>query len=152
MNKIDKSILLEQYKLYVEMTDRISQRRQSTNTYFLSVNTFLISSFVYLTINKYSIHSAFIILLAGWAFCYIWYRLIRSYKDLNSGKFKVVLEIEGLLGYAPYDIEWNKLGCGKDRKLYKPFTEIEPFVPLIFAVLYPIMIIPWGSVFNYFCS
>src|SRR4051812_49472784 len=31
--------LLEQYKLYVEMADRISQRRGLTNTFFLTLNT-----------------------------------------------------------------------------------------------------------------
>jgi hypothetical protein len=155
-NEIDKPILLEQYKLYVEMADRISQRRQSTNTYFLSVNTFMISFFAYAISGKSNIYIAFsAISIAGWALCYVWYRLIRSYKDLNSGKFKVIHEMEGLLGYAPYDIEWDKLGRGKDKKLYKPFTEIEPFVPLVFAVLYLItilMIIPWDSLFNYVCS
>ena len=45
--KPDKGILLEQYKLYVEMADRISQRRQSANNYFLSVNILLFSIMSY---------------------------------------------------------------------------------------------------------
>ena len=39
----DKVLLLEQYKLYVEMTDRISQRRMNANTFFISVNTLLLT-------------------------------------------------------------------------------------------------------------
>ncbi len=35
-----------------------------------------------------------IVSLAGILLCYAWYRLVRSYKDINSGKFKVVHEIE----------------------------------------------------------
>ena len=31
--------LLEQYKLYVQMADKISERRQSANSFFLTVNT-----------------------------------------------------------------------------------------------------------------
>ena len=31
--------ILEQYKIYVEMADRISQRRGLTNTFFLTLNT-----------------------------------------------------------------------------------------------------------------
>lgn len=34
--------LLEQYKLYVGMADKISERRQSANSYFLSLNTALL--------------------------------------------------------------------------------------------------------------
>jgi hypothetical protein len=37
--KAYQAALLEQYKLYVEMADRISQRRGLTNTFFLTLNT-----------------------------------------------------------------------------------------------------------------
>src|SRR5215211_423888 len=35
--------LLEQYKLYVQMADKISERRQSANSFFLTINTALIA-------------------------------------------------------------------------------------------------------------
>jgi hypothetical protein len=34
---------LEQYKLYVEMADRIGARRQAANTFFLTINTALLA-------------------------------------------------------------------------------------------------------------
>src|SRR3954447_24563600 len=34
-----QAAILEQYKLYVEMADRISNRRGLTNTFFLTLNT-----------------------------------------------------------------------------------------------------------------
>src|SRR5215216_4109139 len=36
--------LLEQYKLYVEMADKISERRQSANTFFFTICTALITA------------------------------------------------------------------------------------------------------------
>ena len=36
--------LIEQYKIYVEMTDRISQRRGATNTFFLTFNTAIVAA------------------------------------------------------------------------------------------------------------
>ena len=33
------SVVLEQYKLYVEMADRVSARRGVTNTFFLTLNS-----------------------------------------------------------------------------------------------------------------
>ncbi len=56
-----------------------------------------------------------LISIAGMLICYSWYRLIRSYKDLNSGKFKLVHEIEKLLPISPFDDEWEIVGRGKDK-------------------------------------
>ena len=77
-----------------------------------------------------------IIFLAGIISYFIWYRLIKSYKGMNSGKFKVIHEMEQILGYQPYNREWEKLGRGKDRSLYLPFTNIEIYVPWVFGGLY----------------
>ena len=40
----DPAQLLEQYKLYVEMADRISQRRGAANTFFLTFNTAVVGA------------------------------------------------------------------------------------------------------------
>ena len=37
--------LLEQYKMYVEMADRISQRRNLANVFFLTLNTSIVTGF-----------------------------------------------------------------------------------------------------------
>lgn len=47
-----KHHILEQYKLYVEMSDRVSQRRASLNVFFISVNTFLITVVTFYNIPK----------------------------------------------------------------------------------------------------
>ena len=47
------SHLLDQYKLYVEMADRISQRRTTADSYFLSVNSAILASVGYLTEKKF---------------------------------------------------------------------------------------------------
>ena len=48
--------LLDHYKLYVKMADNISQRRANVNTFFLSVNTLLVSFIDNLLIVKYIIY------------------------------------------------------------------------------------------------
>lgn len=130
---------LEIYKLYVQMADNISVRRQSANSFFLAVNTAIIGVVGYVggTSGKWN----WIISLAGMVLCYAWYRLIRSYKDINSGKFKVVHEIEKELPLSPYEAEWEALGRGKDPKLYLPFTRIEILVPGIFGALHAIVLL-----------
>ncbi len=127
---------LEIYKLYVQMADNISARRQSANSFFLTVNTAIVGIVGYVGGTSGSWN--WIISLAGLVLCYTWYRLIRSHKDMNSGKFKVVHEIEKELPLSPYDAEWEALGRGNDPKLYLPFTRIEIWVPGIFGALHGI--------------
>ena len=144
---------IEIYKLYVEMADRISSRRQSANSFFLSVNTAIIAvvSYIQLGLSKGERSDFYwLISLAGMALCYMWYRLIRSYKDLNSGKFKVIHSIEDNLPISPYDAEWESIGRGKDPKLYLPFTKVEMVVPWIFFILHLVVfvrVIPWSIIF-----
>ena len=77
-----------------------------------------------------------IVAIAGIGFSYFWRQLVRSYRQLNTGKFKVVHELEARLPARLYDAEWVALGEGKDPEKYTPLTHIEEDVPLVFAVLY----------------
>jgi len=68
---------------------------------------------------------------------------------LNSGKFKVIHEIEKRLPLSPYDAEWEAIGRGKDSKLYLPFTRVETTVPWVFLVLHLLVIVcgmPWKTI------
>ena len=134
--------LLEQYKLYVEMADRISSRRQSANSFFLSVNTAIIALISYIHWGSKNDSSFYwLVSLAGMFLCFMWYRLVRSYKDLNTAKFKVIHEMEAKLPVAPYDLEWEKVGKGKNSKLYLPFTHIEICIPWVFFVIHAFVLL-----------
>jgi len=135
--------LLEQYKLYVQMADKISDRRQAANSYALTINTALVTVLAALlsTHPAWMPSIAYVVVSAcGIVLCFTWRRLIRSYQDLNSGKFKVVHEIEKLLPVRPYDCEWTMVGRGKVKELYLPFTHVERVIPTVFASLYLAMI------------
>ncbi len=143
---------LEQYKLYLEMADRISSRRQSANSYFLTLNTALLSLVGYLSLGEGKPKWYWLIAVVGMILSYMWYRLIRSYKDLNTAKFKVIHEIETKLPIAPYDAEWEAVGRGKAPKLYLPFTHVEKVVPWIFGVLHAVVLlqcVPWVSIWAF---
>lgn len=131
--------LFEQYKLYIEMTDRISQRRQTANTFLLTVNTALVALLGIAFPNTLGVLGTAwyaMVGIAGIVLCYTWRRLIRSYSDLNKTKFTVVHEIEQTLPIRPYIAEWKAVGEGKDSKRYLPFTHVEPRIPSLFAALY----------------
>lgn len=139
----------EQYKLYVEMTDRISARRQTANSFFLTLNTALVALVSYLGLGTSPKKWYWAVAVAGIVLSYMWYRLVRSYKDLNTAKFKIVHEIESKLPMAPYDAEWEAVGRGEMPKLYLPFTHVEMYVPWVFIALHGIVAlqcVPWNKV------
>ena len=139
-----KAHYLEIYKMYVEMADKISSRRQKANSFFLTINTAIVGLLGYIQLGKdqtENVEFHWLIGLAGMVLCFLWYRLVRSYQDINSGKFKVIHEIEKRLPLAPYDAEWEMLGRGKNPKLYRPFTHIEIGVPWVFFILHLFVLI-----------
>jgi hypothetical protein len=131
--------LLEQYKLYVEMADRISQRRGLTNAFFLTLNTAIFSTIGIfwehkLDGNVWWLTFPLIMLLGQ---CFAWLYLLRSYRLLNTAKYKVVGELEKRLPASPYwSAEWSALGEGRDWRKYWPLSHIEIWIPLFFAALY----------------
>jgi hypothetical protein len=141
------SNLLEQYKLYVEMSDRIGIRRQYANTFFLTINTAILALIGYFKVRDSSLSELSTIILivpiAGILLCYTWWRMIKSYKTLNDAKFMVILEMEKKLPFDPFEREWEILGRGEDSKKHRPFTGIESRVPWIFGFLHLIVLIAY---------
>lgn len=150
--------LLDQYKMYVDSVEKISDRRQKTNEFFLAINTALVTILGFLSSKLETINNGivlFICAISGGIMCYLWYRIIYSYKGLNEGKFKLIHKIESRLPLSIYDTEWKILGEGKNKEIYWPFSHIELLVPKIFIVIYlfiTITIIPWFKIFSFvFC-
>jgi hypothetical protein len=143
-----KEHLFEQYKLYVDSMERISDRRQQANNYFIAINTMLTSliglSFqVRLLADSYWLKILLSIL--GIIISVIFYFLIKAYRQLNTGKFVIIHEIEEYLPLSPYKSEWESLGEGKDNSKYFPFSHIEILIPWVFGILYTFLLI-------YFCG
>lgn len=131
--------IFDQYKIFVESAERISDRRQHANNYFITINAALISlvglSFQIKFLQDIG-WARILIAAIGVAICVIFWYLLRSYDQLNTGKFKVIHEIEQRLPLALYDYEWEILGRGNKPKLYYPFARIESKIPWVFGVIY----------------
>lgn len=142
------SHLMEQYKIYVEMADRISSRRNLANGFFLTLHTFILTS-LGLAGEKLSAPLPTIVLILAFSITFIlclgWWWLIRSYKNLNSAKYKVIGHLEEKLPASPYyRAEWIALGEGKDIKKYLPLTIIEQWVPIAFLLIYLTIVVYLG--------
>jgi hypothetical protein len=137
----ERAAVLEQYKLYVEMADRISARRAQANTFFLALNTGVFALFGVFWQDRPSTLTA--LLVAPWAMlvvqCLAWFWILRSYRQLNTAKYAVIGALEELLPTSPYwAAEWTALGQGKDPARYWPVSHVEQTVPALFAVAYTI--------------
>lgn len=134
-----KEHLFEQYKLYVESIEKISDRRQHANNYFISINTALITllglSFQ-IKVFENVVWIKCVLALVGIIICIVFWHLIRSYRQLNTGKFAVVHKIEENLPLALYEYEWEILGKGEDKHKYYPFSHIELYIPWVFGLIY----------------
>ncbi len=132
----DSNHLIEQYKVYVEMTDRISQRRGTTNTFFLTFNTAIVAALAGFYQHVPS-NISVAVYLAATVMAITWAILLRSYRNLNTAKFQVIGELEKRLpAQMFYAAEWKALGEGKDYLKYVPLSLIETVVPIIFFAIY----------------
>lgn len=131
---------LEQYKLYVEMADRVSSRRVQIAGLYTSILSALLA-LLSITSNKDLFHgSQSIVLLTlsilGLCLCLAWTVNINSYKQLNKLKFKVIHEMESHLPFQCYRMEWEMLSNDSDLPKYFRLTAIERFVPAIISIPY----------------
>ncbi|MEV5884008.1 hypothetical protein AB0L74_14990 [Streptomyces sp. NPDC052020] len=138
-NERYQAAVLEQYKLCVEMADRVSSRRSLTNTFFLSLNSAVAATLG--ALGGGLARAPFWLLLGGAVVlltqCVAWFLIIRSYRLLNAAKYAVIGAIEERLpAYAYSRAEWKALGEGKDWRKYMPLTHVEQWVPLVFALTY----------------
>jgi hypothetical protein len=132
--------LLEQYKLYVDSAQKISERRLHSGNFFLAINSSLVAVFG-IVLSRFGHHRwNAAIPLTGMLVSFLWFRLVKSYKDLNSTKFIVIHELEAYLPTAPYKYEWQVCGHG-DAKKYRPVTHSEQWVPIIFVAFYLVLLL-----------
>ncbi len=134
-----KAHIIEQYKLYVEMMDRISQRRMTSNTLFITINSALLTLFSLfkLTVSNWGVLTS----VVGIIITLSWYSIINSYKQLNTGKFEVIHELEACLPLSLYQYEWKILEEGKNEEKYLPLSHIERYVPIAYGIIYFVILI-----------
>lgn len=135
MKEQKEAMLFEQYKLYVDSAEKVSDRRQSANNFFLTLNSALLAFTGFLTTLQLAVWHILIV-VAGLSISILWLLTLRSYRNLNTCKFKVIHQLEEKLPSKLFTCEWDYLGQGKSKRKYLRLSKIEKGVPLIFCVLY----------------
>jgi hypothetical protein len=136
--------LIEQYKICVEMADRVSARRIQANSFYISLLSTLLALLSLIErqlIPGYQNLLLFLTSILGLTLCLTWFTNIESYRKLNSAKFFVINEIKKYLPFRCFTLEWKDLtgertGEKEKRKKYKRLTIVEKYVPIIFSIPY----------------
>ncbi len=135
----DSKDVFELYKLMIESSESLIQRRHTTNAFFITVIGSLLA-IAGLLVKTGAINTGTIGILYGFSvvgllLCNSWRNLIDNYGKLNKAKFDVILRLEKELTAQIYSAEWISLGKGLRQKKYKSFTSTEKNVPLFFGLL-----------------
>ena len=150
-------ILFEEYKMYVEIMDKTSSRRDSSNQFYLTLNSAIITlSTLMYGFSACPIYIAnlwlIIIGIIGILICYSWFQTISSFKKLNEGRFRVINLMEKKLPAQLFSAEWIHLKGDKQeapknvektesKSEYKELTQTEVNIPKIFGFIYFIIVI-----------
>jgi hypothetical protein len=128
--------LLDQYKLYVEMADRMSTRKM------LVMNTFMTimgaAAVAYASAPNYFGKEFVLFFQLGitavsFLIALMWRSFMIHHSKVSDTKFKVIHEIEQLLPAQPYRMEYEY--CVKERKTSSALSRIDRYLPLIAAAL-----------------
>ena len=122
----DRKLLLEQYKIMVCSTEKVTEQRLRVNNLLLTVTSSLLSvSVVFGKAFEFSIFGLLgMVVLTAMAYLttHFWEKCVRSYGKLNTGKFLVIDQIEKRLGTNMFEFEWDTL---RKRTHYESNTHTE---------------------------
>ena len=140
---------LELYRMMVESSEKLIERRQKMNTFYFTIisSLFVIVGYLFkldIAKNKFLEITIFFSFFAIIVFlCISWGNLIENYGKLNKAKFDVILRLEKNLEAQIYLAEWIALGKSIRPQKYKSFTSTEKNVPKYFLWLSIVVILLW---------
>ena len=127
---------LEQYKLYINVTDNHSARVMAVFKFFLALNLAFISGFILFTKQNVRIEYYEIVILGLFAFiiCFLWWAMIKSTIKVNKARYGTIQVMEKYLPFRPYSYDWQEK-LNKDKR-YIGLAQIFSIVPVLFVFLY----------------
>ena len=131
---------LQIYMLHAELADRVSQRREGANRLYVSLLVGLVVLLAALLRFGIGDASERLVLATVGAFGVLlsvsWFVVIRSYRQLNTEKFRVLHDLEKQLAYRFFTEEWDPLSQGGKSNRYWRLTNVEVTLPVIFGLLF----------------
>ena len=137
--------LLELYKLHAKLADSVSQRREAANRLYVSLLAGLAAFLaVLIRFGVGNVPLDFILFsvgITGMALTVSWGIVISAYRQLNTGKFLALQELEAKLDYPFFKREWILLGEGNDIRRYLKLIIAETILPCIFFIVFLVILV-----------
>lgn len=162
MSSEPNALSFDEFKLYYESTEKVTDRRLDTNRWNYSACAAILVGLA--AIVKWGVVSSelrwvgvtAVVLLCMMAvlFCQLWLAQIRDFKKLNDAKFEVLNQMAPLIdfdpsnpnrvrSYRPFEREWSRLkdegAVNKVRKLNiiaLKSSHMEQFIPRAFQLVF----------------
>ncbi len=136
--------LVDQYKIFLQTSEDLVARRQSVNSFYISVNSALVT-LVGVVMSLVEMPSKLYVMafmcLTGIILDISWINILDAYGTLNGAKMKVIHLMEEKLPVALYDSEWKVMSDKLNNKKYVSFTNSEKRIPRIFETVYIVCLI-----------
>jgi len=128
MEKDSQENLLAQWQTCVEMANSVSERRDTMNNLFVTLNIAIIAATTFVwDIKTISLS------IAGIVICAVWLMFLRNFRLLNAEKYKVITQIEDHLPVKAFANEWKGI---KQNNKYIEATKLERVFPIVFTIVY----------------
>lgn len=109
----DQKLRLEQYKIMVSSTEKVTDQRLKVNNLFFTVTSSILSiGFILAKAFEFStlgVVGMLFMTVMAFIVSFFWAKLINSYGTLNTGKFTVIDKIEKQLRSNMFEDEWQIL-------------------------------------------
>jgi len=128
--------LFEQYKLYVDVTDRNSARRDSANNWLAAANAAFLVAFAKLEIT---VNYRLVFAMGGILFGVVWLLMINSYQRKMKAKGKIIEELEWRMPANPWQAEYRHL----KEQHHSWLTDIEKLIPGVIIIYWLLFLATW---------
>lgn len=159
---MDKKLSFDEFKLFYESTEKVTDRRLETNRWNYSICVAILTAVAAIAVWGLKDAKAFVVgtiaiallCLVAIFFCALWIGQVRDFKKLNNAKFAVLNDMApkiefdlahpGVIeSYCPFEREWTKLQeidalgeVGKSHIVVLKSSNIEYFIPKAFQALF----------------
>lgn len=130
------SSLLEQYRLFVLSADNVSARREASNRYLVTLSVAIVALYGLQSTGPANLYLLIPLAISGLVVSFLSMTIIKSHKDLNDAKFKVIHQLEERLPSAAFKHEWELLTGSGRGKTYRQITRLEEGIHWVFVALH----------------
>ncbi|MBR3036012.1 MAG: hypothetical protein IKI54_01795 [Lachnospiraceae bacterium] len=139
-----KNEILDQYKMFQKTSEDLVARRQSVNSFYISVNSAMVALMgviLGLVEAPTKLYVVFFMCIVGIILDISWMNILEAYGTLNASKMKVIRLMEEQLPITLYDAEWRVMSDKLNNKKYVSFTDSEKRIPRIFGLVYSVILV-----------